>query len=677
MDFSRGYVIYRDTAVGEPFDPSSPLQFFPAKDSDELFFALKAAYPSVSTHSERMRNAVIEFLLAEGNSQQVIPESPLFMSGPNSTFDSNNNSPQSLWQDSSSASSTYSPQLSDNDSPSISGPSPSSAQQSSQVPSMTTPPAIDQMTSVFSLSTHVQPKSRTKRKMTEDEKVTYRRRRQTGACAKCKLQKRKCVHTRSDAKPTSVSAASAPQISDKAAGKRPARPTPPPIDPTEPLFTPQAGFDLFDLTGGDSLFDGMDDLMNFDDLIDLQPSTLLNNELLNRGDHVGLYYPHPSDKSGNDMAHPPYNSADDMIVQPLQPMHTLHTHSQQGPSSSPCGQASSHYANVHAGLHPLPLPEPLLPSEQSEHAELLFDSTHNSAILTKRKPTPKRRLPNTLHSDVSGSQPTHAELIDRPALLSHTGHLPTLDAALSPAGLSPLGEASTESGEYARSDCGLARVSQCSPAKLKKASLRESTTQTREKLNSLALRKELLPSRTGEVLPVPTELQVLSSPALTDSRANSQASRTSASGGLRSPSSLGLSEHFLGEMHSAVPVPRKSEVSRGQNARKTLTAARLRTSIASGGLHSEPSLEGGSSLDRLSELSTLHAVSADLDSRTAADLPLSAAMLLHLLLKTVQEVQSAFIVAAAQLADNSGIAGSCAMENTMCAGLNALTLVEA
>jgi len=424
MDFSRGYVIYRDTAVGEPFDPSSPLQFFPSKDSDELFFALKAAYPSVSTHSERMRNAVIEFLLAEGNSHQVIPESP-FMNGPDSTFDSTNTSPHSLWQDSSSESLTYSPQLSDNASPSISGPSPASTQQSSQIPSMTTPPAIDQMTSVFSLSTHVQPKSRTKRKMTEDEKATYRRRRQVGACAKCKLQKRKCVHTKSDAKPALVTAVSAPQLSEKAAGKRPALPTSPPIDPTEPLYTPQPGFDSFDFNAGDSLFDGMDDLMTFDDLIDLQPSTLLNNELLYRRDRIALYYPHPSDKPGNDMAYPPYNSADDMISQPIQPTHTLHTHSQQAPSSSSGGQVSSHHAHDDAGLDPLFTSEPLISSAQPEHGGLLLDNAHTSAVLTERKPSLKRRLPNTLHSDVSGSQPTRAGLTDRPTLLSNTSHLPS------------------------------------------------------------------------------------------------------------------------------------------------------------------------------------------------------------------------------------------------------------
>merc|ERR1711939_67679 len=59
------YFIYRDTQPGQPFDPTSPPVFFPPKDSDELFDALRAKYPHTKTHSERMRDAIIEFLLNE------------------------------------------------------------------------------------------------------------------------------------------------------------------------------------------------------------------------------------------------------------------------------------------------------------------------------------------------------------------------------------------------------------------------------------------------------------------------------------------------------------------------------------------------------------------------------------------------------------------------------------
>lgn len=55
----------------------------------------------------------------------------------------------------------------------------------------TTPPALDQMTSVFALSTSDQPKQRIRRKMTEAEKVEYRKRRIVKACEKCSKRKRK------------------------------------------------------------------------------------------------------------------------------------------------------------------------------------------------------------------------------------------------------------------------------------------------------------------------------------------------------------------------------------------------------------------------------------------------------------------------------------------------------
>ena len=57
-----------------------------------------------------------------------------------------------------------------------------------------TPPALEQMTGVFSLSDAAQPKQRLRRKMTEAEKVEYRKRRIVKACEKCSKRKRKCHH---------------------------------------------------------------------------------------------------------------------------------------------------------------------------------------------------------------------------------------------------------------------------------------------------------------------------------------------------------------------------------------------------------------------------------------------------------------------------------------------------
>jgi hypothetical protein len=56
------------------------------------------------------------------------------------------------------------------------------------------PQSLDAMTGVFSVSTGAQPKQRTRRKMTEAEKVDYRNRRIAKACDKCAKRKRKCQH---------------------------------------------------------------------------------------------------------------------------------------------------------------------------------------------------------------------------------------------------------------------------------------------------------------------------------------------------------------------------------------------------------------------------------------------------------------------------------------------------
>lgn len=51
-----GYRIYRNlTADGSAFDMTAALNFDPPQGSDELFFALKAAYPAVDNHAERTR----------------------------------------------------------------------------------------------------------------------------------------------------------------------------------------------------------------------------------------------------------------------------------------------------------------------------------------------------------------------------------------------------------------------------------------------------------------------------------------------------------------------------------------------------------------------------------------------------------------------------------------------
>lgn len=114
---SPGFLVYRDNVLNEPFDPCAPPQFYPPKDSDELFFALKAHYPLVKTHSERMRNAVIEFLMRERDEEQLknqaalAPSEPTMPAESTASFESSAASPWSSYPSASSSSAFSSPDL--------------------------------------------------------------------------------------------------------------------------------------------------------------------------------------------------------------------------------------------------------------------------------------------------------------------------------------------------------------------------------------------------------------------------------------------------------------------------------------------------------------------------------------------------------------------------------------
>ena len=193
------YIIYRDSPVGVPFDATAPLAFYPPKDSDELFDAMRAKYPHLKTHSERMREATIEYLLQERADEQQSPEqisTPL-------TADASMTSPwlTSFPSMSTGSSSFSSPDMLELATPTF-GNSPQSQPAQPQLsrqpsvactvaPTTTTPPALEEMTGVFSLTDSAQPKQRVRRKMTEAEKADYRKRRIVKACDKCSKRKRK------------------------------------------------------------------------------------------------------------------------------------------------------------------------------------------------------------------------------------------------------------------------------------------------------------------------------------------------------------------------------------------------------------------------------------------------------------------------------------------------------
>jgi len=175
----RGYYISRESD-----DPCASLTFHPAKDSDELHDTLRAAFPHVKTHKERMREAVIEFYLCEraqerrsesiGSGHGAGQPSGGSTPGPNSSPEYP--SPESLLSNS------------------FTVPSPAVDCQPSAGGST---PALSAMTSVWSISSKPQTKPRVRRSMTDTEKKEYRRRREAGACEDCRRRRRKCEHNSS------------------------------------------------------------------------------------------------------------------------------------------------------------------------------------------------------------------------------------------------------------------------------------------------------------------------------------------------------------------------------------------------------------------------------------------------------------------------------------------------
>lgn len=194
------YIIYRDIPAGQPMDLTAPLAFFPPKDSDELFDALRISFPHLKSHSERVRQAVIGYLLEE----TVVPQMPEQLPTPQTNQSLTVSPWEASIQSMSSDDSTWSspdmlglatPSFGNSPQPRYS--QPMTRQSTISMPvSQTegTPPALEQMTGVFSLSDSAQPKQRVRRKMTEAEKAEYRKRRIVKACDKCSKRKRKCHH---------------------------------------------------------------------------------------------------------------------------------------------------------------------------------------------------------------------------------------------------------------------------------------------------------------------------------------------------------------------------------------------------------------------------------------------------------------------------------------------------
>jgi len=145
-----------------------------------------------------MRNAVIEFLKQELTEEQNQMTTPIIPMEADLSYDVSNESP--WWPSMDSTASTLSsPDLYNLATPASmsSYQAPTMSRQNSSSQSSSTQkakPGLEEMTGVFSLSSTSQPKTRVRRKMTESEKLEYRKRRIVKACDSCSKRKRKCSH---------------------------------------------------------------------------------------------------------------------------------------------------------------------------------------------------------------------------------------------------------------------------------------------------------------------------------------------------------------------------------------------------------------------------------------------------------------------------------------------------
>ncbi|KAK4991745.1 hypothetical protein LTR50_001562 [Elasticomyces elasticus] len=194
------YTIERQPNVhGDLHDPTQPFRWSPPMGSDELYDALRRAFPDAKKHSMRVRNALLQFLEEE----QTMEELGLSLSTPIFPEVFSTAEPSDIWPSMNtdhilsdfSASPTVGPLFTPS-TPETTSTTPSLSREGSNavMPVMTTPPPLEQMTGVFSLTPHISPKIRSRRRMTEEEKTDYRRRRQVRACNLCSKRKRKCSH---------------------------------------------------------------------------------------------------------------------------------------------------------------------------------------------------------------------------------------------------------------------------------------------------------------------------------------------------------------------------------------------------------------------------------------------------------------------------------------------------
>lgn len=145
-------------------DPTKGISFEPELGSDALFFALREAFPGGLRHRDRVRSALVEFLVKE-----QVEEREAWVMGSSvlpSAFRTCEN--LGMGDDDKTCGVVQGEEVEGRD--------------------------VEGFRLLSDSSTGVERRRKWRRTMTKEEKREYRKRREKGACADCKRKKRKCCH---------------------------------------------------------------------------------------------------------------------------------------------------------------------------------------------------------------------------------------------------------------------------------------------------------------------------------------------------------------------------------------------------------------------------------------------------------------------------------------------------
>ncbi|KAK8167795.1 hypothetical protein IWX90DRAFT_412514 [Phyllosticta citrichinensis] len=338
-------------------DPFTKLVFEPALESDELFDALREAYPAVKTHTERKKQAVLDFLMDER--QAIEQEITAFVHGTgaaapvdaafNPQDDASPLNPPSVRNPSTSYS---------GDESFSSSAAPSSAESSPETLS------LKQMTSVWTASGDAPPKIHHRRSMTTKEKEEYRKRRQMKACQDCRSRKRKCNHD-------AAAAAASSRVTSKVKKRSKA---PQHNTPSESSFQLEGS----SVWGEPSLLGSvMESPLNFTDFGPPPPAGIEGFEdflLLPEDDEFSMAFsPDPLFSTATTMA-PQNNTFPYTYAEPQQPTHSFALHQSYaqsfGSNSSASASAYSSPGRAMAPAHASIAPAHMIQSSQNWDMDL-------------------------------------------------------------------------------------------------------------------------------------------------------------------------------------------------------------------------------------------------------------------------------------------------------------------